>query len=165
MRTSILFLLLFATACAIPEADPPSLGPRDIEGILDEPTYAIAPVESADDAALAARISELVGQAEAGNADFRAALPGTQRAVRRAQGSAAESEAWIVAQVELSALDSARSPTTTAMGALDAIFAAQAIDGTPAETERLAAARARVAELYAAQAQSYQSLQAMLRSR
>lgn len=165
MRIAPLLALLLAAGCSMPEADPPSLGPRAIEGVLDEPAYAIAPVASADDPALAARIAELVAEAEAGDARFAELLPPTERIVSRAAGSPAESEAWIVAQVELSALDGARSPTTTALGALDEIFARQAIDGAPAEAQRLAAARARVAALYEAQARRVSALQAMLRSR
>lgn len=165
MRRLLLLLPLTTAACIATEADPPSLGPRAIEGILDEPSYAIAPVESASDPALAARIAELVAQAEAGDARFQEMSLATERAVDRAEGSAVESEAWIVAQLELSALDATRSPTTNAMGALDEILAEQAITGEPAESDALAAARARVGALYEAQAHHYAVLEASLRSR
>ena len=161
----LLPLLLLAAGCIAAEADPPSLGPRAIEGVLDEPARAIAPVASADDPALAARIGELVAEAEAGDARFAEQLPAAEQAVSRAAGSVAESEAWIVAQVELSALEGARSPTTTALGALDEIFARQAIDGAPAETEALSTARERVAALYEGQAERFSALQAMLSTR
>ncbi|MCA1749906.1 MAG: hypothetical protein LC634_10440, partial [Sphingomonadales bacterium] len=103
--------------------------------------------------------------AEAGEARFAAIAPVTERAVGRAGGSPAESEAWIVAQVELSALDAARSPTVTALGALDAIFAEQAIAGAPAESAKLAAAREQVSGLYDAQTQRFARLQAALNPR
>ena len=60
-----------------------------------------------------------------------------------------ESEAWIEAQLAVSALDSQRSETVRALGGLDSILARQTLAGEPAETERLLAAREQVAALYA----------------
>lgn len=165
MRHAILPVLLLSTGCIGVEADPPSLGPRDIEGVLDEPAYAIAPVPSAEDPALAARIAEFVRDAERGEDAFDAMLPAVRRTVAAAAAAPAESEAWIVAQLELSALGATRSPTTTALGALDEIYARQTLDGRPAETDALLAARERVAALYESQAERYDALDARLRSR
>lgn len=150
-------------ACGVSESSPPSLAHREIEGIMNQPMRAIAPVESASDSALAARIAELVDQAEAGQADFAAALPRAQSAVGSAGGI--ESESWIAAQLSLSALDSARSDTTAALAELDTILAQQTSSGQPAETERLIAARERVAALYGSQAQSYATLLSRLQAR
>ena len=158
-------LLLIASACGAPDAEPPSLAPRPVEGVLDRPVQALAPVPSAEDPALAARIAELVEQAEAGNRAFAGQLPATRSAVAAAEGSAPESEAWIVAQVALSALDGERSPTTTALGALDQILAEQALSGEPAEIDALTPARERVAALFASQTQVFDALAARLSSR
>ncbi|NNC72292.1 MAG: hypothetical protein HKN78_05380 [Sphingomonadaceae bacterium] len=155
---------LFAlAACGVSESNPPSLAYRNVEGIMNRPMRAIAPVASASDPALASRIAELVAQAEGGQGDFAAALPRTRSAVSAAGG--AESESWIAAQLALSVLDSSRSETVAALVELDAIFAAQTSAGEPAETERLLTARERVIALYQGQAESYEALLAGLRSR
>ena len=159
------FLPLAMAACAGPEGEPPSLATRPIEGILDAPVRAIAPVESASDPALAAEIDALVGQARAGNGDFTEAYPAARQAVERAVGTAVESEIWIEAQLAVSALDSARSQTIRALGALDGILAEQTASGRPAETERLLGARDEVAALYEQQNARYDALNSQLRPR
>lgn len=169
IRRSILaltFVLPFALiTCAGPEGDPPSLATRPVEGILDEPVWGIAPVESASDTALASQIARLIGQARAGDRNFAAAYPVAQQAVGAAAGSPAESEAWIAAQLAMSALDSARAETIRALGLLDLIFAEQAISGSPAETERLIEGRREVAALHDGQNSRHDALNARLRSR
>ncbi len=165
IRASFILIPFLLTACAGPEGRAPSLSPRPIEGILDAPTHAIAPVQSVSDSALAAEIDALVGQAEAGQTAFAAGYPAARNTAERAAGSAVESETWIEAQLAVSALDSARSATVRALGSLDGILAEQALAGTPAETNRLLAAREHVAALYAAQNAQYDPLNAMLRTR
>ncbi len=163
MRFAILLLPCALAACGVPEGETPSLAARPIEGIADAPMRAIAAVPSASDAALASRISDLVSRAEQGQSAFAIALPRTRSAVSAA--GSAESESWIDAQTALSALDSARSPTTSALGELDAILADQALFGEPAETDRLLDARMRVTALDAEQAEHYEALLSALRSR
>ena len=164
-RAAICAMPLLLLACAGPEGEPPSLGTRPIEGVLDEPTRAIAPVPSATNAALAAEIERLVNQARAGDSDFDAAYPSARQAVDMAAGRPAESEAWIEAQLAVSALDSARAETITALGALDTILAEQTVRGEPAEIDRLVDARDQVAALYASQNERYDSLNGRLRTR
>lgn len=163
-RTSILTIPLLAVACAGPQPNPPSLAPRAIEGVLERPVQVTAPVASADDAALAARIAGLVDEAVEGERAFSEALPEARQAIAAAEGDAAQSEDWIVAQVALSALDGYRAPTTRALGELDAILAEQTLAGEPAETEVLIAARDRVASLYASQVEAYEALAGRLRT-
>jgi hypothetical protein len=165
IRYCLLSLPLLLVACAGPEGDAPSLTPRPIEGILDEPVRAIAPVQSTSDTALATEIAALVEQAEAGHSAFTARYPAAQGTVQNAAGSAVESEAWIEAQLAVSALDSARSETVRTLGSLDAILAGQALAGAPSETEKLLDARERVASLYGEQNALYDALNATLRTR
>lgn len=162
---SLLAFPILLLACAGPEGEAPSLAPRPIEGILDQPVHAIEPVESVDNAALAAEIETLVGRAEAGHHTFSARYPATRDAVTAASGAALESESWIAAQLALSALDSARSSTVEALGMLDGILAEQALAGAPSETQRLLAARERVSALYEDQNALYDPLNRMLRTR
>lgn len=160
---AFILLPLITAACAGPEGSPPSLGPRPVEGILDQPVYAIAPIPSASDPALAARIDRLAAEAEQGEQAFAAVYAATESAVAAAAGSGIESEPWIAAHIALSALDSARSPTTTALGDLDGMLAEQAITAQPVEIERLDAARQRVATLHENQSARYEALLARLR--
>lgn len=162
LRYSLPLLALLAASCAGPEGDTPSLASRPIEGILDEPVRAIAPIESADDPALASQIDTLVQAAIAGDTNFDTALPSARNAVSAALGSARESERWIAAQLAVSALDAARSETVRALTALDSIMADQTVNGRPAESDRLFAARERVAGLYAEQATAFDELRARL---
>ncbi|MEM8695293.1 MAG: hypothetical protein AAGE05_04650 [Pseudomonadota bacterium] len=167
MITRLFFfsLPILIAGCGGPQGEPPSLGPRPIEGILDEPVRGIAPVASADNSALAAEIASLVERATRGQRDFTAAYPATQQAVGRASGAAVGSEPWIEAQLALSALDSTRSETIRALGDLDAILAEQALAAEPAETDALLAARDEVARLYEAQNARYDTLNARVRTR
>ena len=166
MNYSPVFLvpILLLAACAGPEGESPSLAPRPIEGIIDAPIRGIAPVASAQDSALARQIAELVTQAEAGNQAFTAQYPDAVSAVDQAAGSALESEAWIEAQLAVSALDSLRSETVRALGGLDSILAQQTLAGEPAETERLLAAREQVAALYEDQNRRYDAINSRLRT-
>lgn len=161
-RLLAMLSLLTIAGCAGPEGSPPSLAPRPIEAIADEPARAVPPRESRADPALAARIDALVAEAKRGEVEFRAALPETQQTVERAEGAPAESEAWIEAQLALTALDATRGTTTTALGELDAILAGQAQSGEPVEVERFEAARERVLALHAGQVQAYAGLSAMI---
>lgn len=165
IRVSLLLLPFLLAACAGPEGSAPSLSPRPIEGVLDAPVRAIAPVQSTSDSALATEIDALVGQAETAHSAFTARYPAAQEAVVAASGSAIESEAWIKAQLAVSALDSVRSETVRALGSLDGLLAGQAVTGAPSETEKLLEARERVTTLYAAQNDQYDPLNAALRTR
>ena len=163
-RASLVSLTILLTACAGPEGEAPSIGSRPIEGILDAPIRGIAPVQSTSSAALSAEIDALIHQAEAGHSGFAANYPAAQNAITSAAGSAIESEAWIAAQLAISALDSARSETVRALGSLDAILAEQAVSSAPAETEKLVDARVHVARLYDDQNTRYDALNANLRT-
>jgi len=166
MNYSPVFLtsILLLAACAGPEGESPSLAPRPIEGVVDEPIRGITPVTSAQDPALAGQIAQLVDQAEAGNRAFTIQYPEAVAAVDQATGSALESEAWIEAQLAVSALDSLRSETVRALGGLDSILAHQTLAAEPAETERLLAAREHVAALYDDQNRRYDALNSRLRT-
>lgn len=167
MPVRSLFLLVptaALTACAVAESNPPSLAHREIEGILDEPIRAIAPVDSTSDATLAQRIDALVAQAQSGQRAFDSALPAARSRAQAARGAAIESESWIAAQLALSALDGTRVDTANALGELDSIFARQAASGDYVETAKLSSARERVLALYEAQTSAYEALLALVPS-
>lgn len=158
--------LFTAAGCAGTTEHYPSLAPRAIEKRGEEPESAPLPPPAPADSSMAQRLESLVSEARRGDAAFIAALPGTERAIIGARGAAVGGEAWIAAQQQLSALDAARTPTSTAMNALDSLLieiadkaVVDAKIGGLSETE---AAHNEVQMLYDDQAAKLSSLQAAL---
>ncbi len=139
MKMQLLLVAFLLSAC-VKTIDAPSLLPRAAEQEdVDKPSPAPAQPAPAD-AAQAALVAKLLGQARDGDAAFDRALPA---ATTRA---APQSEAWIAAQNSRSALDVARGPTLDALSALDAAIG-DAIDKGQ-DTAALTAARAEIQAIY-----------------
>ena len=107
-------------ACG-PSVHAPSLGLRAVEkqpielpGPASEPQIPVDP-------ALTARIAPLVESAQAGDRGFARQRIETESAFAKAKGAAPGSEAWIVAQQALSALDATRGPVRDAAGTIEAM--------------------------------------------
>jgi hypothetical protein len=125
MRTRISLVIAslgLVTACSTPPEGPtPSLAPRAAEAIDPRiPIPSEVPVGPAD-ASLAAHLSALVDQAQAGDAAFRGVVGNAERLA--AAAGKQQSETWIAAQQALSAAQAARAPTTHALGDIDALAA------------------------------------------
>jgi len=124
-HSTVIPLLLIAiaatSACSTPGGPPPSLMPRAAEKI--DPRLPVErPLNDRPvNAALAARLAELVVQARSGDAAFGPAVAEAERLAGVA--GAAHSESWVAAEVALSAAIAARSPTALALGAIDALGA------------------------------------------
>jgi len=118
-RPALLMLLL--SACAAPQAGEPSLAPRAAEAVDPRVPIPSEVVRGPVDPALAARIAELMGEVQAGDAGFQAAAGEAERLA--AAAGPAQSESWIEAQQALSALVAARAPVTKAIADLDALAA------------------------------------------
>jgi hypothetical protein len=122
------------------------------------------PVEAAiqagaADAALAERLSALVAQARAGDADFTDAAAAAERLV--ASAGQRQSESWVVAQQAVAA----RAPTTRALAEIDALAAsAVARQGgiAPANLSAIQAAAAEVGVIDRAQAARIDAMRARL---
>lgn len=124
-------LLIFATAatgisgCASTVDDDgyPSLAKRAIEGqlvtVAPEPVAEPAPPPPATE--LTARLTQIETQANSGQSAFRSALGRASVAVASARGSAASTEAWVAAQMAVSALEADRAPSVLALASLDAL--------------------------------------------
>lgn len=167
-RTAALPLLFALAACADGgEADFPSLAPRPIESRPEAVATPAPPPPLAANASQAAELSTLLAQAREGEEDFAEALPGTERSVTAARGSATSSEAWVAAQAALSGLDAARAPTAAALAELDRLFIGLAetasANAAVGGIEEARAARGEVEALYSAQVARLQALQAALR--
>lgn len=123
----------------------PSLAKRPVEGqSFDEPARTHAAPATAD-AGLRSRIANLVGRAQGGQRAFADLLP---RAREAASGAGVEgSEGWIAAQQLLSALESARAPSTQALGELDALLAERVNTGKEDGLAELQAANSQVSSI------------------
>ncbi len=165
LRTLASSALLVLAGCATTGDDGyPDLGPRAVEGRLDTvPPEAVAlppaPPPAAD---LAGRIAQLAEQAQAAQQRFDAALPATQAAVTNARGAAVSSEAWVVAQSAVSALESERGPVDVALAETDALIIARADSGERAGVDALTALRDRLVTMVAAQQATIDRLLAAL---
>jgi hypothetical protein len=144
-RVSLLAALALG-GCMAP-ANPPSLAPRAIEmrGEAVDPLPS-TPVVQPLNAALTSRISALLAEATASDADFVKAEASGSGALAAGRKASEGSEAWISAQVAQSALEIARQRTASVLAEIDSLVVAQA--GAAARDP----AKGGLSELQAAQA-------------
>lgn len=148
MRRLPIFAPMLLAAVAA-QAAPPSLAKRPVEDkSMAEPQRTVAPPAPAD-APLTAQIAELVDKAEDGQRAFAALLPRAQSAAAAAAGEGSES--WIAAQQLLTALESARAPSTSALSEIDTLIATRLDDGSEDGLTELQAADTRLSALAEAQ--------------
>ena len=156
-------LIASLAACSNPPVTAPSLAPRAAEAI-DPRVPVNNPVRSGPVApSLAAHLAALLDQVQAGNAAFNDAAAAAERVASAA--GAPGTESWIAAQQALSAAQSARGPTTRALGDIDGLAAtALATRGgmSAADLDAIRSAAARAAEVDRAQADRIKSLEARL---
>lgn len=111
--------LLLGPAACLDKGDYPSLRPRAFEGTSAGVPLPPPPPTAPPSAQTLARVAVLVGRAEAGNEKFSAELVRARPVIARA--GAADSETWITAQEQLSALDASRAEALAASAELDAL--------------------------------------------
>lgn len=141
------FLALGLIGCAASSATEPSLARRPAEAIDPRLPIASAPTPGPVDAALAAQLSQLVGEGRAGAQLFDAEV-GQAQALANAAGPA-QSDSWIVAQQALSGLEGARARLTRALADVDALAAARIQGGTGLSFSDMTAIEAALSELRA----------------
>ncbi|WP_150290358.1 hypothetical protein [Sphingobium estronivorans] len=114
-------LILFLSGCASSFQGYPSLAKRAIESA---PIAEAAPPPSpvVPEPELVQNVDRLTAQVQAGRAAFDKAWPAADKATRAASGSAVSSEAWVAAQTTLSALESARNDSVSALASLDVLY-------------------------------------------
>ena len=139
------FALPFATAALLggcgPLINAPSLAPRAVEKQpIDLPAAADEPLTPASPA-LTARLAPLVATATSGDDAFARQRAETEAAIGRSGAATAGSEAWIVAQQALSALDTARAPVRDAAAAIEELRSDPAFAGSGDRAAIDAAAR------------------------
>jgi len=153
-------------ACA-PAGSFPSLAPRAAERAAPSPSAsgpaAAEPAPPAADPTLIARLGQLVADARQGQQAFGPALVSAEGAIARA--GAPRSESWIEAQLALSRLEAARSPSVAAQGDLDALVRERNQGGAPpneADAAAIAVAAEQIRALVAGQNEELARLSARL---
>lgn len=135
---------------ALPGKEPgPGKDPGRIAGSAEPaPALNIPPPPQPPSRELTTRLGQLVDQARAAHGRFTAAQGQAERATGAASGATPGSEAWSVASVALSALESARSDALVALAELDQRYgdaSVAAIDrDDPSEADAISAARDQV---------------------
>jgi hypothetical protein len=151
---ALLFVILLPGACSTVGTGPsPSLAPRAAEAI--DPRVAIPDTVPSGpvDAALAAKLGALAGQARGGVSMFDAKRADAERLASAAGPIASES--WIAAQQALSLLVEQYGVTTKAAADIDALAAARIENQhwiRPSDQHAISAAAAEVGAINEAQA-------------
>jgi hypothetical protein len=107
----------------------PSLARRPLEAsnaivMPTAPVPAASVVQPPSDAvALGAMLDRLTAEARRGSSAFEASYPRVAAQVKGATGSAVLSEAWVAANLGISALESARNASVSALASLDKLYA------------------------------------------
>jgi hypothetical protein len=124
LRRFFAFLALVAVAPLDVQAASrgyPSLAKRPAESGERLAPRAPVAVAAVADPALVETVRSLADKAQAGERAFRAELARGEGAVRAAAGAEPVSEAWVVAQVAISAADTARYESVAALAGLDTL--------------------------------------------
>ena len=129
MKKLPVLVMIFAvplSGCAMQQGDFPSLQKRPHEdGAAIDETLEPAPEPTSLPADIQGRLDAAVAQSRAAHQRFIADLPAVKRRVDAARGAAVSSESWVVAQMELAALETRRSPSVAAMADIDALHRRQ----------------------------------------
>lgn len=120
-RRLLATLALLLSGCTGSQQGYPSLAKRAVEGA---PMAEIAPPPApiAADAPLTAEIACYVAQADKGRSAFDDAFVRADRAAKAASGAAVSNDAWVAAQVAISALEAARNDSVSALASLDTLY-------------------------------------------
>lgn len=151
------------SACASDAASYPSLARRPAERVTGSAPVVVPSPEAPPPASAATlgKLDSLLAEARAADRTFRDKQAAARSLIGAAAGSAMGSEAWSVASVALSELESARSQTALPMAELDALYVRAVVDGQSAG--EIAAARNTVQGLLSEESTVIDALKAQLR--
>ena len=125
----LLIISISLTACAMQEGDFPSLAKRpyeDVGATLEEADPVPVPTISSLPDDIRTKLDRALAQNNIAHAKFLRNLPTVKRRVQAARGSAVSSEAWVVAQMDLAALEIDRGPSVQALADVDALYTQRA---------------------------------------
>ena len=162
---------LLLSSCAMEQGDFPSLAKRPYETTAEElknPPVVAQPLPiTALPADLAAQVNRLVQQSTDAHNRFLADLSSARSSVNAARGAAISSEAWVAAQVLISALESTRAPSVDALADIDALYIAslnsEATDSRPGGAALIAQQRSKIEAQVNQQESAFDSLNRSLR--
>ncbi|HEX6072920.1 MAG TPA: hypothetical protein VFY95_07930 [Sphingomicrobium sp.] len=161
MRATPLLITFSLGACAPAGGPFPSLQPRAAEKI-DPRVPVVRPMNDRPvSPALAARLSELVNQAQGGDVTFRPLVEQAERLA--ASAGDPRSDSWVVAQEALSAAIAARDPTINALGDIDGIGATMLQSQGGLAPADLAAVQGAGAEVFAIDQRQADAIKAIQR--
>ena len=120
-RRLLPYLALLLSGCTGGQLTYHSLAKRPIES-APVAQAAPPPAPVAADAQLTEQIARFTAQAETGRTGFDAAYAKAEKAARAASGSSVSSDAWVAAQVAISALETARNDSVSALASLDTLY-------------------------------------------
>lgn len=165
--TPWILTLVLLTGCAGGTAEFPSLAKRAVESRSDAPLSgpALPAPNTPIDGASLDKANAAVRSAREAESAFGAALAPARQAVSKAAGASFGTEAWIEAQMAVSALERARLPVKTALSDVDDLQGALISSNPAADTSALAAASRVIGDIDAEQARTVESLMAQLSSR
>ncbi len=152
------------------EGDFPSLAKRAYEDVPANSDPVSPPVSSAISVLpgpLQSAVSKAVRQSSSAHAKFLRNLPGVKKRVNNARGSAISSEAWVVAQMDLSALEIGRGPSISALADIDGMYIsrleAEYIDNDPGGAAIIAEKRELIRRQVKSQQDEIDAMKAQLR--
>ncbi len=127
IKTAIaLFMMASVSACSMQEGDFPSLAKRPFEDnkpvTSPEPS---APSVSRPSSEVQTLVDTAMAQSNAAHSQFLKDLRRVTGHVNAARGSAMSSERWVVAQMDLAALEIVRGPSVSALADIDRIYTSQ----------------------------------------
>ncbi len=140
------------------QGDFPSLQKRPYENepVMDAPAAAL-PVLSSLPGDMQGRLDGAIAQSRVAHDRYQARLPGVKSRVEAARNAAESSESWVVAHMEMAALEMERSPSVEALADIDAIYREQLVRETEEGQTGGATIIARQREAVMAQVDSQQA--------
>lgn len=154
-----LLLGFCASGCAS-TSDFPSLAKRPFESVVapGAPEQTVIPA----DTALLTRIAGITARAADARPAFESALKSGAAIIARGSGAARGSEAWVLAQMEVSQIERSRAPITSALAELDTEFRQANLSGKTADVAAVRAALETVQQIDKDQAAALASLEGRL---
>lgn len=118
---------LLLGGCSLPEGKFPSLAkrPYETDAPIAEPPMEPEILSTSLPDSLRAQLDALLTRHQAAEAAFRSALPAARQAAQAGAGAPSGSEAWVVAQMEVSRVEEKRTDSLTALAETDRLIAGE----------------------------------------
>ncbi|WP_430427500.1 hypothetical protein [Parasphingorhabdus sp.] len=130
MKKTLLIVMLMnlsLSGCAMGEGDFPSLAKRPYEdqSAISSPGNPVPALVSSLTPDVQSGVNQALRTSNAAHEQFLHNLNAVKQRVVAAQGAAVSSEKWVVAQMDLAALELVRSPSVESLADIDSLYAAE----------------------------------------